>query len=99
MQLLQFPWQRLKQGGITAEGAIVFGLCGYETLALSVNTMSGKRVIPPITDILGPLTHHKYGWLIPGFLIAWGYRHFWRNGEVYQAGRMSVIHEMQALDT
>jgi len=63
------------------EGIIIFGFVGYETAALSVNAITGKRTLVPITDLLGPLTHHRVGkigvWLFFGY--AWD--HFYRRGQ------------------
>lgn len=66
---------------VSIEGVIVYATVGYETVALTTNFLVGKKVIPPITDYLGPLTHSKYGWIIPGFIVAWAFKHFWAKGE------------------
>jgi hypothetical protein len=65
----------------TLEGIIIFSVVGYETLALTVNYLCGKKVFPPITDLLGPLTHSKFGKIVTWLFLGWAYDHFWKKGE------------------
>lgn len=66
---------------VGAEGIIIFGIVGYETVALATNVVTGKRTIPPITDMLGPMTHHKYGKIGVWLFLGWAFDHFWKKGE------------------
>jgi hypothetical protein len=88
---------KIDSNDVSLEGTIVYSLVAYETVALTVNVVAHRRVLPPITDMLGPLTHHRYGWIIPGFLIAWGFHHFYKNGEGH-AARRAALNSMQAIE-
>lgn len=66
---------------VSIEGAIIYGVVGYETVALTVNFLAEKKVIPPITDILGPLTHTKYGKIATWLFLGYWWDHFYKNGE------------------
>lgn len=63
------------------EGTLIYMFVGYETLALTVNFLAKKRVLPPITDILGPMTHSKYGRLAAWLFLGYWFDHFYRKGE------------------
>lgn len=63
------------------EGLIIFGIVGYETLALATNAAAAKRVIVPITDMLGPMTHHPAGKIGVWLFLGWSWDHFYKKGE------------------
>jgi len=63
------------------EGIVIFCAVGYETVALTTNVIAGKRVLPPITQLLGPLTHHRVGKVGVWILLGWAWDHFYKSGE------------------
>ena len=63
------------------EGMFIFLLVTYETIALLVNFFCQRRVITPITEILGPLTHNKYGKIATWLFLGWFFDHFYQSGE------------------
>lgn len=74
---------RLKIAGreVGVEGLVIFGAVSYETVALATNAITQRRTIPPITDMLGPLTHHKFGKIGVWLFMGWCWDHFWKRGE------------------
>lgn len=74
---------KLMIGGreLGAEGIIIFCLVGYETVALATNAAASKRVLPPITDLLGPMTHHPVGKMGVWLFLGYSWDHFYRRGE------------------
>lgn len=75
----------------TPEGIIIYSLVGYETAALTTNFFAGRRVIPPITEILGPLTHNKFGKIIAWLFLGWAFDHFYRNGEKSYIAKLELV--------
>jgi len=73
------PTFRGREFGI--EGIAIFGFVGYETVALAVNAATGKRFLIPITDLLGPLTHHRVGKVGVWLFLGYTWDHFYRKGE------------------
>lgn len=62
------------------EGGIIFSCVAYETFGIVVNEVSGKKLVPLITDILGPLTHHKYYRIITWMFLGYWWNHFYQKG-------------------
>ena len=71
----------LRDKDLHLEGVIIYGVVAYETIALSVNFFAKRRVIPPITDLIGPLTHSKNGKIVSWLILGFWWDHFYRNGE------------------
>jgi hypothetical protein len=78
----------LKSDDISLEGLIIFSTVGYETVALTANFLAGRKVLPPITDILGPLTHSKLGKLITWAFLGWAWDHFYKKGEELRLAKL-----------
>lgn len=57
---------------VSLEGGCIFGIVLYETVALVVNFIAGRRIILPITEIIGKLWRHRWG----RFLV-WAWFGFW----------------------
>lgn len=62
------------------EGLAIFACVAYETVGIIVNVLAGRRVIPLITDILGPLTHKKYFRIITWLFLGFWWNHFYERG-------------------
>lgn len=73
------------------EGVIIFGVVGYETVALATNAIANHRVIPPITDMLGPMTHHPIGKIGAWLFLGWAFDHFYKKGESEFIKKMKAI--------
>jgi hypothetical protein len=73
------------------EGLIIFGIVGYETVALAANAVSGRRVVVPITDMLGPMTHHPLGKIGVWLFLGWAWDHFYKRGEREIIARMISV--------
>lgn len=83
---------------VGAEGIIIFGIVGYETVALATNVATGKRTIPPITDMLGPMSHHRYGKIFVWLFLGWCWDHFYRRGEREFFDKMTSAQKVAAVD-
>lgn len=73
------------------EGLVIFSLVAYETAALATNVVTQKRTIPPITDMLGPMTHHRWGKIGVWIFLGWAWDHFWSKGESEFIKKMKEI--------
>lgn len=71
----------LKNNPPSIEGIIIFSVVAYETAALSINFLCGKKVLMPITDIIGPMTHSKTGKIVSWLFLGYWWDHFYMNGE------------------
>jgi hypothetical protein len=62
------------------EGTLIFAAVAYETLSIGLNAVFGRRLIPTITDLLGPLTHEKKFKIITWVFLGYWWDHFYKRG-------------------
>jgi hypothetical protein len=65
---------------VSIEGALIFTFVAYETTALAVNVMARRMVIPPLTDIIGPMTHKRWVNLLTWLFLGFWWDHFYKKG-------------------
>lgn len=81
--------QKLFQNNLPSiEGFAIYFIVGYETLSLTINFIFGKKVLPPITELLGPLTHSRFGKIIVWLFLGWAWDHFWKKGETMRIEKL-----------
>ena len=86
---------KIKVQEVTTEGLVIFSMVAYETLALTANFLLNRKVLLPITDILGPMTHSKFGKIFVWLLLGWLFDHFWKRGEASVSLKLLTVTDEQ----
>lgn len=59
---------------------VVFeGVLIYEGAVLAQRRLLPRPLpLPTVTEIVGRVVRHPYGWVLPTFIVGWLSLHFWR---------------------